>query len=240
MNDKVLFPATFGGDNDARSVWRYCRKHSLPCKLTVIKPRSPITGGIYTPLKSILQEYHRWMELFHKKQQQKLEDKEFKEESKQETLLSPSKDKEQAPILDPMAAEEGACGTYKVKYIGEVFTGDDGGVTQIDKVIHRVVHRCSETTTLNVILTLTQIAVETKLLDDPQSTSSLFTHKYADISSCGKIVSDELRFCYIAGDTFCTLSKQFKGYVFEAQSSCQAKTILNGIYQGFKRTTWFM
>lgn len=74
----------------------------------------------------------------------------------------------------------------------------------------------------------------------PGDSDIIFRHKFADISSCGKIITDENHFCYIAGDTFCTISKQFKGYVFEARSISQARLILNNIYQGFKRTTWFM
>ncbi|CAK8679882.1 unnamed protein product [Clavelina lepadiformis] len=230
MNDKVLFPSTMGGDNDAIAVWRHCRRKGLPCALTVIKPRSPVTGSIYTPLKETLTEYHDWMEVYYERRQKKLEKKNEQAEKKEAKLFQPSLMDDRTPVLDP-----GASGTFSVRYIGEVSTGQYGGIDQIESVIKQVQRKQMEKTTFDVTLRLTEIAVETQASDN-----RLFRHKYADIASCGKMISDKLHFCYIAGDTFCTISKQFKGYVFEAKTLSQAKIILNGIYQGFKRTTWFM
>lgn len=127
---------------------------------------------------------------------------------------------------------------------------------RIEGVIKQAIAKQTQLTTLNVTLEINEISViirssscksakctnhlhENDKLCKCQN-NVLFTNKFSDISSCGKINSNELYFCYIAGDTFCTLSQQFKGYVFESRSSTQAKLVLNNIYQGFKRTTWFM
>nr|XP_002124133.1 uncharacterized protein LOC100181711 [Ciona intestinalis] len=238
MNGHLLFPAAAGGEKDAKCVWRECKSRSKPCMLTVVKPRSPVTGGIYPPLKAILTEYHEWMDIYYKTRQQKLEDKNLRDEIKAD-VMSPLNENEKIPVLDPTAAENGSGGSYKVTYIGEVLTGEDGGVDQIESVIRQALNKRSDRTSFNVTITLTQIGVETGIGNHSQ-VEPLFNHKYADISSCGKIVTDDFHFCYIAGDTFCTLSKQFVGYVFRAETLAQSRAVLNGIYQGFKRTTWFM
>ena len=237
MNGKILFPALRSGENDAMKVWRQCKKNSLPCQLTVLKPKSPTTGKIFPPLKEIFREYHRWMESHYEEQQQKLDQEISEEENKERSMLFPPRTEEKTPVLEPHAAQEGVGGKFKLQYVGEIATGSDGGVDQIEWVIRQGVKKASERTTLDVEVTITQISIQTKTMNEKQL---LFNHKYADIASCGKLISDELHFCYIAGDTFCTISKQFKGYVFRATSTAQAKTILNAVYQGFKRTTWFM
>ena len=239
MNGKVLFPALRSGENDAITVWRKCKRQNLPCQLTVLKSTSPSSAKIFPPLKETFQEYQKWMDCHYSSKQQKMDDKVDEEEEKERSLLFPPRTEDQTPVLDPYAAQEGVGGKFKLQYIGEIATGIEGGVDQIEWVLRQGIQKANERTTIDVELTVTQIAVETTTTnEEPQQL--LFIHKYADISSCGKLVSDKLHFCYIAGDTFCTISKQFKGYVFRATSMAQAKTILNAVYQGFKRTTWFM
>ena len=237
MNGKILFPAMKSGENDTIKVWRQCRKNNLPCQLTVLKAKSTSKSKIFPPLKETFREYHEWMETHYKEQQEKLDLFESEKEDKERSKLFPPRTDEKTPILDPHAAQEGVGGVFKLQYVGEISTGVDGGIDQIEWVIRQGMKKAKERTTMDVEITITQISIETKIMNEKQL---LFNHKYADISSCGKLVADELHFCYIAGDTFCTISKQFKGFVFRGTSSAQAKTILNAIYQGFKRTTWFM
>uniref|UniRef100_H2Z5N0 RUN domain-containing protein n=1 Tax=Ciona savignyi TaxID=51511 RepID=H2Z5N0_CIOSA len=162
MNRNLLFPATIGGERDVRWVWRDCKRRNNPCVLTVVKPRSPITGGIYHPLKGILTEYHEWMDLYYKERQQKLDYKCLKDEIKSDAT-SPLNEHEKIPVLDPAAAENGIGGSFKVVCIGEVSTGDEGGVDQIESVIRQALNKRSARTSFDVTLTLTQIGVETEI-----------------------------------------------------------------------------
>ncbi|XP_077967419.1 uncharacterized protein LOC144421079 [Styela clava] len=299
MNGIQLFPAMTNGENEIMDIWKKCRRKEKPCRLTVIKPRCPATRGVFNPIRRILSEYQDVMEAYYDKRQKKIEEKLKEAEEKKAMSLSPlSNDKGNTPVAD-----KSGCGTYSVKYVGEVHVGEHGGMGQIEGVIKTAVRKRSPLTIISVILDITEIGVITKsangqckrnsgnaaelshngykdeeafhdlqsmtgtnrprqksiplskipleeddipndiqlsILADEIGEDFLFSHKFADISSCGKIVTDEKHFCYIAGDTFCTLSKQFCGYVFEARSVSQARLILNNIYQGFKRTTFFM
>ena len=237
MNGKILFPALNSGENDAIVVWRQCKRRNLPCALTVLKSKSALTGKIYPPLLTIFKEYEMRMENRYRKQQKEHDEKVSQKEEDERNQLFPPRTDEKTPVLEPHAAKEGVGGKFKLQYIGEIATGSDGGIDQIEWVIRQGIQKSKEKTTMDVEVTITQIAVETCIVNGNQT---LFNHKYADISCCGKVISDDLHFCYLAGDTFCTISKQFKGYVFRASSLAQARTILNAIYQGFKRTTWFM
>lgn len=239
MNGQTLYPVLKSGQHDAITVWRQCKRRSLPCKLTVVKSKSASTGKIYPPLINTFKEYHKWMETHYKEKQKRLDQKNNEEEAKKRMMEFPSRSEDHTPVLEPHAAQEGVGGKFLLQYIGEVSTGSEGGVDQIEMVIRQGVKKANEKTMLDVEVRITEISLEIFIVQDKKG-HSLFNHKYADISSCGKIVTDELHFCYIAGDTFCTISKQFKGFVFRATSVAQARTILNAIYQGFKRTTWFM
>lgn len=284
MNGHILYPAKRNGEKEIMSIWRKYRRKEKPCQLTVIKPRCPATRGVFAPLRSILHQYQNTMDKYYSTQKEKIEEKLREAEEEKAKSLAPAAHR--AGMMS-VAESTSDCGRYPVCYIGEVFIGECGGMGEIQQIIKTAVAKQSPTTTVKVILEITEIGVLVKrrsqkpnearnsgdsasiqtlleskknsncvgldmideseiekmslsMYSDDDANNLIFTHKFADISSCGKIVTDEKHFCYIAGDTFCTISRQFHGYVFSARSLSQAKLILNSIYQGFKRTTFFM
>ncbi|XP_070579872.1 uncharacterized protein [Ptychodera flava] len=135
----------------------------------------------------------------------------------------------------PISSPEGSAG-YRVKYIDKIAVGQDGGVNQIEGAIMSVIKK-HEKNPQDVYFEMGEKDV---LVTNIRSRETAFTHSYTEISSCGRRTDTLTYFAYIAGETTCTLSKEFVCYVFEAKTEEESKTILCSIAQGFGRTTWFV
>ncbi|XP_022092606.1 uncharacterized protein LOC110980329 [Acanthaster planci] len=129
---------------------------------------------------------------------------------------------------------------HKVKYVGCTDVGKEGGTSVIEGAILKVLQEQGRnpTTYKDVYLELG----ETNLITWESSDGDrvVMKHCYPEISSCGRRVDALLYFAYVAGDTTCTISKQFKCYVYLATCDKESKQILTSIAQGFGRTTWFV
>ncbi|XP_033119029.1 uncharacterized protein LOC117118516 isoform X3 [Anneissia japonica] len=138
----------------------------------------------------------------------------------------------------PELASDGST-IYRLKYVGNVNVGEDGGTYIIESAISKVmeVSGTNEDKFKPVSLHLGETKVA---IMSPENGDIIFQHSYPEISSCGRRLDAVNYFAYVAGDTSCTISKNFICYVFYANAEAESRTILRNIAQGFGRTTWFV
>ena len=233
MNGNTFLPSKSSGPSP-QSVYRECRQTGKRlCSITFIKPKSLVTGNIFRPLNQIVIDYQQWMENHLKQSMHALDKKDRK------PVQIPTKSSDIKPVLEPNASDDGSSGTFHATHIGTYNVGDYGGMARIEPLLKKAIANRDKYNHRQVLLTLTDKSTIIRTRENGKETPYL-CHKYADISSCGRLNSESLYFCYIAGDTFCSISTNFTGYVFIAEDNRDAEQILHGIYQGFKHTTWFM
>ncbi|XP_038065298.1 uncharacterized protein LOC119735604 [Patiria miniata] len=123
-----------------------------------------------------------------------------------------SKDKDQRDISHKLSGSS----VHKVKYVGCTGVGKEGGTSVIESAILRVLeeHGRNPTTYKDVFLELGETNLITWEASDEDRI--IMKHCYPEISSCGRRVDALLYFAYVAGDTTCTISKQFKCFVYLA------------------------
>jgi hypothetical protein len=130
---------------------------------------------------------------------------------------------------------------YYVQLIGKISIGQNGGVDQVDPAILHFVNNDSsqqpQQQSTNIVMELSETEVVTKLRD---SLEVLMKLSYTEVSACGRRNDHPKYFAYIAGETTCTLAKNFVAYVFRAASDEESKVIICAIAQGFSRTHWFV
>ncbi|XP_013415891.1 uncharacterized protein LOC106177605 [Lingula anatina] len=127
---------------------------------------------------------------------------------------------------------------YRVQYVGKTHVGQDGSMCQIENAVATVLsnnpdHRFYQ----DVDVELGETEVITTIVETNQEK---LRHAYPLISSCGRREDSSQYFGYIAGETTCTMSKDFICYVFKANCDNEARILLCGIAQGFGRTHWFV
>lgn len=150
--------------------------------------------------------------------------------------LLPEEDDDQVPVHN---ADDKA--VYSALYIGRAEIGTEGGVHRIEGAIGAVTKELQPEENLKDMKKVTVELGETNLaVRDVESSKIIHDHSYTEISSCGRRIDSLEYFAYIAGETTCTLSKQFVAYVFKAEDKVEAKTMLCAIAQGFGRTHWFV
>lgn len=145
--------------------------------------------------------------------------------------LLPEDGEEEVPVHDDNEKVE-----YKVQYIGKTVIGQDGGVHQVEPAIRRLVN-AEEKDSMEVNFALGETDVFVRKIN---SDEVLFRVSYTEISACGRRTDSMQYFAYLAGETTCTLAKEFVAYVYKANTDEEAKTIICSIAQGFDRTHWFV
>ncbi|XP_060570181.1 uncharacterized protein LOC132728550 [Ruditapes philippinarum] len=135
-------------------------------------------------------------------------------------------------ILDevPVHDSEGRA-SYKTIYLGKSYLGKDGRVNMIEQGVAEMTQRSSNKQ--NVIL---ELGEKELFVIDAVSKKLLVQHVYTEISACGRRTDALKHFAFIAGETYCSMAKEFYCHVFEATSAEEAKVILCTIAQGFDRT----
>ncbi|XP_078592779.1 uncharacterized protein LOC144871314 [Branchiostoma floridae x Branchiostoma japonicum] len=206
------------------------REHQgWPVYVSVIKCRLP-DGTIYPPLVSRI-----------KKLKEELKEFEVKKLNKKGPApmpahaLLPQDYPEQAPVHDPEGKAE-----FNAKYVGQVSTGRYGDVAEIESAVEKAIEQnkqqqITENKEVHVELTETEV-----IITDLKTNKELSKHSYTEISSCGRRSDMTKYFAFIAGDTQCSVSRNFTAFVFEAESADESKIILCSIAQGFGRTSWFV
>ncbi|XP_037094437.1 uncharacterized protein LOC119114341 [Pollicipes pollicipes] len=115
--------------------------------------------------------------------------------------------------------------------MGAGFVGNRGDVTVIEIGVENVLRNQPEPHKVQLVLGETGIT-----LVDRATGEVVRKHCYTEIASCGRR-NDRLRhFAYVAGETSCNLARFFYCHVFEAVDEEQARTVLHGIAEGFRRT----
>lgn len=147
--------------------------------------------------------------------------------------LLPEDEEDEVPVHDDNEKIE-----YEIHYMGKTTVGQDGGVSQVEPAIRRILNdKDQEQESEAVSFGLGETDVVVKKLN---SDEVLFKVSYTEISACGRRTDSMQYFAYLAGETTCTLAKQFVAYVFKAKTDDEAKTIICSIAQGFDRTHWFV
>ncbi|XP_045213180.1 uncharacterized protein LOC123564003 [Mercenaria mercenaria] len=130
----------------------------------------------------------------------------------------------------PVHDSEGRA-SYKTIYLGKSYLGKDGRVNMIEQGVAEMINRSMEKQ--NVIL---ELGEKELYITEVTSNKVLVQHLYTEISACGRRTDALKNFAFIAGETYCSLAKEFYCHVFEAVSPEEAKVILCTIAQGFDRT----
>ncbi|XP_033630374.1 uncharacterized protein LOC117292447 [Asterias rubens] len=127
-------------------------------------------------------------------------------------LRKSSTDGDQGEVLHKLSGSS----VYKVKYVGCAGVGKDGGTAVIESAIASVLKEKgpNSSTYKDVYLELGETNLITWESSDEDTV--FMKHCYPEISSCGRRTDALLYFAYVAGDTTCTISKQFKCYVYFA------------------------
>ncbi|KAL5019334.1 hypothetical protein ScPMuIL_005056 [Solemya velum] len=144
--------------------------------------------------------------------------------------ILPEEEDEERPVHGP-----GGQALYQAWYIGKISLGNDGRVDRIEDGVQNAVKNLhakeQEKRPVGIELKEKEVIVK-----DAKTDELLFQHAYTGISSCGRRVDMIKYFAYIAGETTCSLAKDFHCYVFEGRSEEEGKIMLCAIAQGFERT----
>ncbi|XP_043274464.1 uncharacterized protein [Venturia canescens] len=121
---------------------------------------------------------------------------------------------------------------YSVIYCGQVSTGNEGDVKQIEKAMWRLLNS-GNSTKIPVRFETLEIGIRVIRESDE---SVILQPSYMEISSCGRTAKIPDYFAFIAGETNCNVAKNFTAHVFRHQRESEVQTILQSLGQGFHRT----
>ncbi|KAF0314256.1 hypothetical protein FJT64_015279 [Amphibalanus amphitrite] len=195
----------------------------MPIYISVVKCHSA-TGDLYPPAIPLLESLRLDLAQLTAAYQSR---------AAQRRRLAASADRLDRLPDDPEPADEKApyCAGAPVTYLGAGFVGNRGDVTVIEMGVENVLR--NQPQTQQVQLVLGEMGVT---LVDRASGEVVRKHSYTEIASCGRR-NDRLRyFAYVAGETSCNMARFFYCHVFEALDEQQAKDVLHGIAEGFRRT----
>ncbi|XP_074647922.1 uncharacterized protein LOC141903618 isoform X2 [Tubulanus polymorphus] len=203
----------------------------LPIYMSVIKCRL-LNGTVFPPIIELLQKVGKNIDSLQRLLE---EEEELRRAARAETARIPphaqlpEDELEEVPVSNPDDKAR-----YIVKYLGNTFVGTDGSVDQIEIAINKIREQEKSKTFIF------ELGEKDVIVTEMDSEEEIMRHSYTEISACGRRVDCVKIFAYLAGETTCTLSKEFQCHAFEAKTDDEAKTILCSIAQGFERTHWFV
>lgn len=211
----------------------------LPVYISIIKARLP-DGSVFPPISSMLR---RGNKTIHSLQQARVPPP---RQLAQDELISPDgsvvpphaqlEEDEMDERVPVSNADDSA--KYTVLYIGKLCVGPHGGVDSIEVAIQRMLQIFKDEREAKMVRM--ELGETETVCFDQNSSQELLRHSYTEISSCGRRIDSTNYFAYIAGETTCTLARDFYCYLFKSSADDESKTILCTIAQGFERTHWFV
>ncbi|XP_037094434.1 uncharacterized protein LOC119114339 isoform X2 [Pollicipes pollicipes] len=196
----------------------------MPVYISVVKCHS-VTGDLYPPVIPLLEHLRLDLAQLTATYQAKAQ-----QQRRQAESAAAAPERADAAEPDPGPAAQYVAGT-PVHYMGAGFVGNRGDVTVIEIGVENVLRNQPEPHKVQLVLGETGIT-----LVDRATGEVVRKHCYTEIASCGRR-NDRLRhFAYVAGETSCNLARFFYCHVFEAVDEEQARTVLHGIAEGFRRT----
>lgn len=205
-----------------------------PVYLSVIKARYP-DGRIFPPVSYLIKQSKTdaviLKAIADKADQQRKSEKENGNKKPAHAIL-PEDGVEETPVPTPQSNAR-----YKISYIGKMNVGTDGSMKQIEGAIGKMLSAHQDSDYRDVILKLGETGLT---VADASTIEIILKHSYTEISSCGRRLDSPKYFAYIAGETTCTLSKEFVSYFFKSECEEEARNILCAVAQGFGRTHWFI
>ncbi|XP_060079981.1 uncharacterized protein LOC132559387 [Ylistrum balloti] len=120
---------------------------------------------------------------------------------------------------------------YEASYLGHAILGKDGRVQRIEDAVSLVVRSNKRKRRVKLDLREKEIYVS-----DLTDHKLVLQHAYTAISACGRRTDALTYIGYIAGETTCSLAKDFVCHVFEMNNVEEARLALCTMAQGFQRT----
>lgn len=186
------------------------------------------SGYVYPPLRQSLIQLHLNVRQIEEKFHHKL----LKLAELQSKNLDPFNSQISKLTKNDFLEKESANSGYSVLFLGSENVGQDHGMVEIGKAINKFENSQNKKEVSFCIREIRIVATE-------KYTNNIIVSKhYTEISSCGRRTDSTKYFAFIAGETLCTVAKNFVCYVFEASTVEESKIILSHIAQGFGRTHW--
>ncbi|XP_033749237.1 uncharacterized protein LOC117333925 isoform X2 [Pecten maximus] len=120
---------------------------------------------------------------------------------------------------------------YEASYLGHAILGKDGRVQRIEDAVALVLKCNKKQRRVKLDLREKEIYVS-----DLTEDKLVLQHAYTAISACGRRTDALTYIGYIAGETTCSLAKDFVCHVFEMKNDEEARLALCTMAQGFQRT----
>ncbi|XP_013784067.1 uncharacterized protein LOC106468201 [Limulus polyphemus] len=209
------------------------RFQGLPVYACVIKC-SYFNWSLYPPLRELLMELKVDVRNLESRFQRKAEESESTEKLKIGRKLPPHAlvpgfmDLDEVPVNSP-----GESAGFKAVYLGVAYVGNTGKIEKVEEGIKKVLITFSMKKNVLIDVGETKVTV-----CERHSRHVLISKHFTEISACGRRTDIPEYFAFIAGETTCTVAKEFHCYVFESENYETSKTILCSIAQGFGRTHW--
>jgi len=206
------------------------QSQNVPIYLSVIKCRRG-DGSMYRPIVEIMRKIGMQVNTNHIESKKK--PMEYGDVRMPPHALLPEDEPEEVPIHHSQEAAH-----YNIRYLGNTPIGSDGGVHKIEGAIGEIL-KWPKDKLLGKEVSL-ELGETDIFVKDRESQEIILKQSYTEISSCGRRVDCVEYFAFLAGETTCSLAKDFIAYVFKANTDEESKTILCAIAQGFGRTHWFI
>lgn len=201
------------------------RHKGLPVYVGVIK-LCDRAGKYFPPIVRLLEEINIDPRTLQKEKVPDDKDNNNSDRKPGHAILPEEEDSER-----PVHAPDGSA-LYKATYLGNVDLGPDGRVDRIEDGVDLVLRNHKQ-----VIEVLIDLREKDVIVSDATSSNKIILRQtYTEISACGRRTDLMKYFGYIAGETTCSLARNFLCHVFEARTEEQAKLILCTLAQGFERT----
>ncbi|XP_064643376.1 uncharacterized protein LOC135497487 [Lineus longissimus] len=210
------------------------QNQGFPVYLSVVKCHMP-DGSIFPPVVKLLRQVGKTVDTLQKVLEEQAEYESRAEDTDRipPHAQLPEDDMDEVPVSNP---DDTAC--YSCHFVGTLRLGPYGGVEQIETAIATIRQNHLDSSAYQrVQVDLGETGV---LVTDSKTKEEIYNHSYTEISACGRRVDAVEYFAYVAGETTCTLAKDFVCFVFKGRNDEDAKTILCSIAQGFERTHWFV
>lgn len=130
----------------------------------------------------------------------------------------------------PVHGSDGGA-VYEASYLGHAILGKDGRVQRIEDAVALVLKCNKKQKRVKLDLREKEIYVS-----DQNDNQLVLQHAYTAISACGRRTDALTYIGYIAGETTCSLAKDFVCHVFEMNNDEEARLALCTMAQGFQRT----
>ncbi|KAK2161194.1 hypothetical protein LSH36_120g12001 [Paralvinella palmiformis] len=158
----------------------------FPVRVGFSKCKLP-DGSIYPPIAGLLQIAGKDASSLQNILDHDKQDLEDKDQRKPPHALLPEEEWDEIPVHNADDKAE-----YNIQFLGTVELGSKGGIDQIEGAIGKILAE----------------------INPDKHPELMFKHSYTGISSCGRRTDSMRYITYLAGETTCSISKEFVAYIF--------------------------